>query len=358
MSTVEKTRLYNIDLCRIFSMLGFLTLHFNRTGILKTAEKGSSVYWFSTILEIIAFSSVNIFAIISGYLGYKKDEQKSFRIIELLSFVLIYCIIITIIYIVIDPSVFTGIKDIIISIFPPLKGRLWYITCYVPLFLFQPYFNKMLWSLSVKQERNLCIIFSTLLGVIPALLKVDFFDINNGYSFLWLAVCYAIGHYFHRSDIKLRIKSAILLIICGGTIQLIIKIIFFYFFHKSSNYLLKYTGPFIIIESIGIFMLFNTFTIRIHNKKFADLITFLSAYSFDVYILHCHPLILDNIFGGRFNWIKTIPSFIVCWLGFIYVLYFLFSIIGYITHMLTKNLHIDKVFLSLSVILDNFMNSN
>lgn len=354
--TKVKERMYNMDLCRVIAMMGILLLHFNRYGgIYDSVEKGSALFWCAWILRIIASTSVNVFAMLSGYLGYKKVQQKSLRLFELIFSVFFYCLIITVIFYFSYPSVFSGVKDVIVSFFPPLQGRFWYITSYIPLFLLQPFLNRMLLQMSEKQEKNACLIFAFLLGIIPAIIKTDLFHVNSGKSFLWLAVCYCIGHYIRRSDLHLKTKKSTLLILFGGILQLLTKIILFYLFHKKdSMYLLMNIGPFIIIESIGFFLLF--IGIKIKESKIARAISFLSIYSFDVYILHCHPLILEHFIGGAFSYINTIPVYLLSLAVFIIAVYILCTITGFIKSQLIKFMQIDKILSRISGIFDNFMN--
>lgn len=39
-----------------------------------------------------------------------------------------------------------------------------------------------------------------LFALLPTLLQVDFFALKDGYSFIWLAVCYMIGAYLWRLE--------------------------------------------------------------------------------------------------------------------------------------------------------------
>ena len=212
-----KQRLYNIYLCRIISMLGILTLHYNLSGVLNAVEKGGAAYWVAWILEIVALCSVNVFAMMSGYLGWEKTDPKTRRLVDLLFTVLFECIVITAVFLVLKPAVFTNWKDILFALLPPMNGRLWYITCFVPLFLFQPLINRVLLGLTEKQERNVCIISTVLLGCIPSLIKVDLFHVNNGYSFLWLVVCYSLGHYVRRVEQKINLKHGFNIFMGGIT---------------------------------------------------------------------------------------------------------------------------------------------
>lgn len=271
-----KQRMFNMDLCRVISMLGILTLHYNLSGVLDIVEKGSSAYWIAWLLEIIALCSVNIFAMMSGYLGWEKHVLRSKRLVELLLTALIECALITVVFLLAAPTVFESNKEMLAGLFPPLKGRLWYIVCFVPLFLFQPFINKLLLELTERQERNLCIVSLVLLGCIPSLIKVDLFHINNGYSFIWLAVCYSMGHYLRRAEKTINLRNALKIYAGGVILQCIVKVVMYYVLHKDSYYLMNYISPFIVLESVGAFIIFMK--IRIENKRMQKIVAFFSKF--------------------------------------------------------------------------------
>ena len=336
-----KQRMYNIDLCRIVAMLGILTLHYNLSGVLDVAEKGSAAYWTAWFLEVVFLCSVNVFAMMSGYLGWKKTEQRSKRLIELLASVFVECIAVTTVFLLFRRTAFESSRDYLIAVFPPLDGRLWYITCFIPLFMFQPYINRLLINLTEKQERNLCVLSLILLGCIPALTKVDFFHINDGYSFVWLCVCYTVGHYIRRSEQTINLRYGAYMFMGGVLLQFGVKIFTFYVLHKNSYYLMNYLSPFIILESVGMLMLF--LRVKINKKWAQNIVAVLSSFAFDVYVLHCHPLVFDKLIEGMFNDVVSsgILAVLLCWVLFCTLAYLVFSLCGCIRVKAFKILKID-----------------
>ena len=348
-----KKRMYNMDLCRIMAMLGILTLHFNLSGVLLTTEPGSSAYWMSQFLEIVAFCSVNVFAMLSGYLGWMKHEQKSKRLVELLFTVFFWCVVITSLFLIIRPGdIENGKRDIIGGLCPPLIGRYWYITCFIPLSLFQPYINKLLMGLSEKQERNLIAVSVILLGWIPSIFMIDFFYVNKGFSFLWLAVCYSIGHYLRRIEKKVKRSQGVWLFLGGMLLQIGVKVFTYFCLHVDSYYFLLYIAPFIVMESIGAFIIFMR--IKIENKYAQKIVAFLAAYVFDVYIMHCHPFIFDKIISGMFNEAVKPGMLAVLkyWLIFCISAYLIFALCGFIRVKLFRILKVDFISGKISKMID------
>ena len=136
----NKQRNAGIDLLRIVSMLMIVALHVLGHGKLwDTAEmftlKGEAV-WF---LEMLCFGAVNIYALISGYVGVGAGHRLK-NIISLWLKVVFYVLTFNILGMIfwgVERSVWT----IIGSFFPAFNGAYWYYTAYFCLFFFMPILN-------------------------------------------------------------------------------------------------------------------------------------------------------------------------------------------------------------------------
>ena len=69
--------------------------------------------------------------------------------------------------------------DIIKGLIPYLLGRYWYIMCYIPIAILQPFLNKMILILSENQHKQLCILSVLLFSVLPNILNRDYFAFND-----------------------------------------------------------------------------------------------------------------------------------------------------------------------------------
>lgn len=164
-----------LDIARIAAMCGIIILHIlGQGGELAACDSNSVKYWISWLVEICAYSSVDLFALLSGWLGIFKKSYSVFRALELIMTMLFHSLVITAIFFIMNPQIFDGIGDLLYSIFPFLAGRYWYITCYIPIAILQPFINKMLLTLSNKQHKTMCIVAIGIFSVIPSILKTDF----------------------------------------------------------------------------------------------------------------------------------------------------------------------------------------
>lgn len=74
---MKKERLAGLDILRILSMLGIVGLHIiNEGGLRCTLPINSISYFVVMILLTILFTSVNIFALLTGYLNINKENNK------------------------------------------------------------------------------------------------------------------------------------------------------------------------------------------------------------------------------------------------------------------------------------------
>lgn len=302
-------RNYGLDIARICAMCGIIILHIlGQGGVLASCEFNSTNYWIAWWVEICAYCSVDLFAILSGWLGIYKKKHSVFRAIELLVVVLFCSIIITVILVAAVPGLFEGYGDIIHSIMPILAGRYWYITCYIPLAVLQPFINKMLLALTERQHRALCLLSIILFALIPTLLRVDFFALKNGYSFIWLTVCYVIGAYLRRSESECGISGCryrALGTFFGGSFLLLAgNLVLSQSLGYDIHYFISYTSPVTLLMAVGLLVYMKDINVKWGRRT----VKALSSAAFDIYIIHCHILIFDRILKDRFVWIADLPA--------------------------------------------------
>ena len=170
-------RVYGIDILRILSMFGIISLHIlNQGGVYNEAMicggfRGVIV----SILLSVSRCSVDIFAIITGYLYVNREKISRRRLANLWITAIFYIILVTV-YVYIDrPELFTDATFWVKALIPPVGGKYWYLVCYTVVFLLIPYSNRLIANLSRKEFRTLLIILILLLSVLPTIGMTDFF---------------------------------------------------------------------------------------------------------------------------------------------------------------------------------------
>lgn len=256
--------------------------------------------------------------------------------------VLFYCVLITFVCRILNIGDYSSWKNYVIYIFPYLVGRYWYITCYIPLGVLQPYVNKMILSLTEKQHAAVCLV-GIFLGFVPACLKDGMFAINGGYSFIWLLVCYTIGAFLKRIEFK-RHRSYILIlaVVVSAAALLCGNVLLYYFGGHFYQYFIEYNSPFILFMAICLLLLFERIQL-IRIKQIKGMIALLSGVAFDVYIIHCHILIFDYIIKDGFKNVAFYPIPII-WVmipGIAILIFVALAVIGLGRVFIFEKCHID-----------------
>lgn len=276
------------------------------------------------IIAIMCYWSVDIFAILTGYLYFDKKVIKSNRIISLLVTVLFYSAIITFIVYLLSPSLLqNNIKEVIESLFPPIAGFYWYITCYTFVFFMIPYINRFLKTLTEREYLVFVALLTILLSTVPTLGIADYFRTSKGYSPWWLLYCYVIGAYIKKANIVEKYRKKTFISVALGNVLLCFLLWNFLILVTRkfgidvdlARWFSEYISPFTVTSAACMVCIFSGIVV---NHSVEKLIKSLSAAAFGVYILHCHRLIFIYFLKDAFKWIAKC-NFILEIIAFIFV---------------------------------------
>lgn len=349
----EKSRNIGLDILRIFSMMGIVGLHvIGRGGILANVKINTLNYAVAYFFEILLFASVDIFAMLSGYLYCDKPNIKTKSILDLILSTVVYCFVITGVFYAFDLyNARSSTISLVESLFPMLQSAYWYITSYILVFLMIPYMNKFLDAISRETLKKMIIVLFVLFCIISIFGVRDYFKIENGYSPFWLIYCYFIGAYIKKyfSCKKIKTSNLIAIIIVNVFIILLWNIVVgnltikLFGGARYNELLMRYNSPFVVVNAICMFLLLEKVTIK--SNRVAKLIIAISSTTFGVYIIHCHVLIFSNVLKNAFqsfaesNTIYLIGSIILGTLG----IFCITASIEYIRKKIFKWLHVDKL---------------
>lgn len=347
-----------LDIVRISAMCGILVLHMlGQGGELAACDTGSVKYWVSYWIEICAYCAVDLFALLSGWLGIFKKKNSTYRTLELIAITVFYSVLITVVFLFAAPDVFNGFSDIIYSIVPAFADRYWYINCYIALAFLQPFINKILLSLTVKQHQMLCFISLILFSVIPSFVKTDFFAFENGYSFAWLLVCYILGAYLRRlKDDYLKwlynIKG-IAIFLTGSALLLFGNMLIYAVLGSNPLYMISYISPIVLLMSAS--FLISMKSLPFQKEK--HMLKKLSEPAFDVYIIHCHMLVFDHVLTDRFSWLAdmNVGLIVPLTLAIAVALYMGLSVVGMLRAFLFKCTRLNKLLYCIAVKIDKII---
>lgn len=297
-------RNYGIDLLRIFAMLMVVILHvLGRGGVLDNVSSLSvtgEIYW---AIEIACYCAVNVYGLISGYVGYRA-KHKYQNIIVLCLQVTFYALIITGVEIILLLNAGEQIffETIIFHIFPTINS-LWYFSAYFCLFFFMPILNEIVKSVEKRILRNCCIFVFCFFAMVSS--KVG--NLNGGYSVFWLMLLYVLGGYLAKYEVlkTASVKKCFLGYFACVIITILSRIVIGNVDIKCINALVAYTSPTIVLSAVFLIVAFSKIKM---NKKVVAIVSFVSPLTFSVYLIHCHPYISGKI-ANAFVWIAHEPIY-------------------------------------------------
>ena len=201
-------------------------------------------------------------------------------------------------------------NKIIIEFFPIIFKRYWYFTAYFGMYLFLPIINNGISFLS-KAQFKFVVISTLFVFVIWKDLQnpnKDVFNMESGYSMIWLLTLYLVGAYIGKYKVDYSgIKH---FIFCFIYSFLYLLISFLYIQVRKKGIILKkgynlpklgiilvkilrfrYDSIVKVLQSITTCLFF--LQIR-YNKYISKIICFLGPHTFGIYLIHNNHLVIKN----------------------------------------------------------------
>lgn len=322
-------REYGIDLLRIISMMGIVSIHILVAGYGRGTMYAPSVTGILLhALHFLSNCSVNLFAMISGYLYAARTKVRFSNLIGLLTNLEAYSLLMTVVLYIFSSSFLVDAPSILGSLFPMTTGAYWYLTSYVCVFLLIPWLNKLVQSLTRQQHAALLGVLFFLFCLIPTLMGTDFFVIQDGYSPFWLIFCYLTGSYIrlYKEQITGRIRRRWYPVLLLGNILAAMTCycltICGFLPESVFENIIKYISPLTVGNAVLIMLMF--LDISISGSRCQRIVQTLSAAAFDVYVIHCHQYFYDIFIRGRFAFLPSLsPAAAVFLLIGILVIFYL-----------------------------------
>lgn len=300
---MKKTRLANIELLRIISMLFVVLLHYlGKGGTLL--EWGNENFTGNTYLawnlEAFALVAVNVYVLIGGYF-LVESRFKLTRIIKLWLQIFFYSAGIWIILLLLGmvPDMYQGAYWTSMFLLPITSNHYWFAGTYIFMCLLAPFMGVAVRKMSKKQLQTCIIVMLVLFSrvwriILPMSTPID----DRGYGILWFTTLFMIAGYIRlyvpttgkwiKPLLVYIVSSAVLffsLPIIGTVTQTIGKM------EKYYNVFYEYNAPFTIIGAVALFLAFLNMNIR--SEKCAKIINLFASGTFGVYLLHEHILLRD-----------------------------------------------------------------
>ena len=352
----EIKRNYGIDLLRIFSMINIIILHINLFGKQLYLNINNPKYKSIWLLETLAYWGVNGFGIISGIVGYKR-----YKFSNLIYIWIQYCFYSVLFSLYLYNNNKMNLKSLILSFFPLLINRHWYVNAYFCMYLLLPFINYGIMNLDRKIYKSIVLfffLFYSVYNIIAIILikKTNYHFLNSGYSAFWLIILYIIGGYYGKHILENKKSLSFL-----KNSFFIIILIFIYlgssFFSSEINFILlkkksiiknqlfiDYLSPTMLLQAISLIILFSRLNIK--NKWIIKLISFFTPLTFNITLIHIR-LFDENIpiISKFFRYVNELNSHYIFFkiYGLGIMIYIICAIMDYFRLLLFNLLRIKTI---------------
>ncbi len=285
-----KPRNSNLELFRIITMLLIVAHHYVVNSGL-TADGGliysDPMSWKSLFLLIFgAFgkTGINCFVLISGYFMCKSEITVK-KFCKLLFEIEFYKIVIWAIFLITGYEAFS-LTGLIKMILPVRNIATGFSGCYLVFFLFIPFLNVLVKSITEKQHVKLLLLCSfmyIILGTIPG------FDVKMNYV-SWFIVLYFIGAYIRLYDKKVFSNtrfwgwSTLIVLLTSIASVVVMTWIGVKIGERGSHWFLSDSNKILsVLLSVSAFMFFKN--INMKNSRFINTV---AASTFGVLMIHAN----------------------------------------------------------------------
>ena len=298
-----------IDFARIISMFFIINHHIIYHGgpLFRTRRLSfrNNLFLF---LNIIYCSGVNIFGMISGFVGFHSHKFSNLIYLLFQTSFYNYCFRFFFKFYLLKTT-----ENLNYLIYPVFISGYWYFNAYFSLYFFLPLINKGIKSMEQREmgifNLSLFLLFSCFNQIrhYSKRLNKDFFFFNNGFTYMWLVILYFYGSYFGRfTNDNHGYKQCNIILICI-TIACFMAIIRTAIINKLNNKTninkmrVEYTSPSSVIIAICFLNMFSG--LKIKSKGLLKLIIFFSPLTYGIYLAHNHSLILKYLIKNKYTWL-------------------------------------------------------
>ena len=198
-----------------------------------------------------------------------------------------------------------SIKNLVVAVMPILGKQWWYVSSYFALWVFIPFLNKAINSLSQQTYKKVLLLILFAVCFIDCIVTTDAFNLNNGYSAIWLMIVYLFGAYIRKYNIFEKMTSfkcivgyfSMIILTFVSKIAIRFVTIDLLGQAKYENTFISYISITILLSAI--FLMMFCLKIKINNIA-SKLICFIAPASLGIYLIHVHPLVFNNIINNAF----------------------------------------------------------
>jgi surface polysaccharide O-acyltransferase-like enzyme len=331
-------------------------------GILDSSEALSANYEITWFVELLAYCSVNVYALVSGYVGYGR-KQKIRNVLMLHSQVWFYTLVTTSVFFFAGSESVNGMTWIK-AVLPVAFNIYWYFTAYFCLFFVSPFLNMVIDKFSCAAIRKLLLVLFVIFSLLPTLLSSDFGFTIGGRSALWLMIMYLVGAYIKR---YVQINEKLLpKLIIGFFVSILITWASKYIIElvtlkiigepKFGNYLVNYTSPLIVAAAVFLLLLFSKMQL---GTRAQSILRFFAPLTFGVYLLQEEPLIRSAFITGKLTWVASVNGVAIPFItvGISMLVWLAGSLIDYMRTLVFRFLRVNTLCARLEMVCIKYLST-
>lgn len=266
----KKSRHHGIDLVRIVANILIINHHIiYHGGPLFKSPKNSKELKFFVFLNIICCSGVDIYGMISGFVGFHIHKYSNLFYILITTCFYSYGIA----YFLKNYYLKLRVVNLNHYLYPVFVTDYWYVTAYFCMYFFLPILNKGIQSIEKKDMKYFIIVLFLMFSCLREIknytqkFNFDMYKLSEGFTYTWLIILYLYGGYFGKfktfivkNKVFFYLKNVLIIILFA---YIRTKIILYKF--KKINKLtmtVDYVAPASVMVAIGFINIFGDF-----NKK-------------------------------------------------------------------------------------------
>lgn len=307
----KKSRMANMELLRIVSMLLVVVLHYLGKGNLLPSLADDTLPWtayYPWLIEAFAIVAVNVYMLLTGYFLVSSSFKVS-RLIKTVLQVWFYSVIIGLLAgcFGLFPEEGLCIHYLLSLFFPISMNHYWFMTAYVFMYLFTPFIAAGIKRLDKKQIQIviglLLMVFCVIKSVVPGKMDADM----QGYDCVWYMCLCVAGAYIRLYGFPVAKNRKRGIAVWGGfaavsfVFALALRLVYLKTGQLGTILTVgfNYNHLFALAASLGAFCLFTG--LRIKSGMCADVILRIAPYTLGVYLLHEHLAL-------RYRWQEWLGS--------------------------------------------------
>ena len=202
----------NLEVLRIIAMCMIILIHFaSAADIANLGVDGKFGRFVGASIVGICNMGVTCFCLISGYFGMKFSWKKLLKF-EIM--MIMFSLIETVVLVVAFPEQMQGsalLEQLVKSVFPFVSRKYWFYSCYICVFLFSGFIQKLIDTLKKEEFEKLLALLLIVFSVFPTIFYFEIMQ-DAGKGLVQMLMLYLIGRYIRLyKDVPVPKGKALLL---------------------------------------------------------------------------------------------------------------------------------------------------